>query len=159
VPVSVPVSGNKMEIKNYRDLIVWQRSMKLVKDVYQFTASFPKEEIYCLTQQIRRSSISVPSNIAEGAGKRSTKDYMRFLEMSSGSLAELETQMMIASELQYIDKNMLERLLNESSEIGKMINGLINALDKKATAEKVILINSQKTKTGTDTATNTSTND
>lgn len=80
-----------MAIQSYRDLDVWKKSVALVTDVYQATALFPKEEVYGLTSQIRRSAVSIPSNIAEGRGKRGTRDFVRFLNIAYGSLCELET--------------------------------------------------------------------
>ena len=92
-------------MKSYRDLMVWNKSMKLVTDVYLITKSLPKEEIYGLTSQIRKSSVSVPSNIAEGYGRNSTNDYIRFLQIASGSLYELQTQLEICLNLEYLKKS------------------------------------------------------
>jgi four helix bundle protein len=86
-------------MKTYRDLMVWQKAMQLVTDTYQITRNFPKEELYGLTSQIRRCSISIPSNMAEGYGRNSTEDYLRFLKISRGSLYELQTQIEIAYNL------------------------------------------------------------
>ena len=80
-----------MGIKSYRDLVVWQKAMELVTDVYELTKSFPKEELYGLTSQIRRSAVSVPSNIAEGYGRNSTQDYIRFLQIACGLLYKTQT--------------------------------------------------------------------
>ena len=108
---------------SYRDLIVWQKSMNLAKDVYQLTTSFPKEEIYGLTSQIRRCSVSIPSNIAEGKGRGSDKEFVRFLKISLGSLYELQTQLELTVMLDYT-KNTSETA-NLSFEIEKMLNALI----------------------------------
>jgi len=97
-------------IHSYKDLIVWQRSMELVVSIYELTDQFPKEEIYGITSQIRRSSISVPSNIAEGAGRKSPKEFKQFLFIALGSLSELETQIIIAKNLKYIDKEINDKI-------------------------------------------------
>jgi four helix bundle protein len=88
--------------KSYRDLVAWQEAMNLVTAVYQISACFPKQEIYGLTSQLRRAAVSVPSNIAEGQGRRGTAEFRHFLRQASGSLMELETQMMIAERLHYV---------------------------------------------------------
>lgn len=118
-------------VSSYKDLKVWQRSIDLVKDVYLLTDSFPKSEIYGLTSQIRRASISVPSNIAEGAGKKSSKDYIRFLDISLGSLAELETQLIISVKIGYLTQDAVDNCFNEIMELGKMLHGLIKSLSYK----------------------------
>ena len=108
---------------SYRDLIVWQKSMNLAKETYQLTKSFPKEEIYGLTSQIRRCAISIPSNIAEGKGRGSDKEFVRFLQISLGSLYELNTQLELSYDLNYI-KNT-KTIFDLSFEIEKMLNSLI----------------------------------
>jgi len=123
-----------MGVQSYRDLEIWKRSMDLVAEIYLITKQFPKEELYTLTSQIRRAAISIPSNIAEGRSKRSTKDYMRFLNVSYGSLSELETQLMIGQKLGYIASNKLDPMLDETANIGRMINGLLSSLDRKLQA-------------------------
>ena len=85
-----------MKLRNYQELIVWQRAMDLVEDVYRSSRNFPREEVYALTSQIRRAAVSVPSNIAEGQGRRTTSDFLRHLSISYGSLREVETQILIA---------------------------------------------------------------
>ena len=112
-------------INSYRDLIVWKKSMDLTKEVYLLTKAFPKEEIYGLTSQIRRCSVSVPSNIAEGKGRRSDKEFVRFLQIALGSLYELQTQLELAMNFNYIDN--IDSVLNISFEIEKMINALITS--------------------------------
>lgn len=117
------------EIKSYKELIVWQKSMALVKKIYQDSKNFPEEEKFGLTSQIRRSCISIPSNIAEGWGRFSRKNYVRFLRISRGSLYETETQILIAKELNYInDSESIENLI---VEISKMLNSLIKKLEEK----------------------------
>jgi four helix bundle protein len=114
--------------RNYSDLIAWQKAMDLVEMVYQATRQFPKEEVYGLTNQLRRAVVSVPSNIAEGQGRNSDNDFRRFLAIGHGSLREVETQIMIARRLQCINEAQAERLLNLTGEVGRLINGLSNSL-------------------------------
>lgn len=120
-----------MVVKSYRDLIVWQKSIGLVKSVYTITNCFPREELYGLTSQVRRSAVSVPSNIAEGCGRGTTKDYMYFLRISFGSLFELQTQLIIAKELGYVSEEKICPIFGLSSEIEKMIAVLIKKLESK----------------------------
>ena len=123
-----------MKAMSYRDLDVWRRSMSLVKNIYAITASFPREEIYGLTSQIRRAAVSIPSNIAEGHAKRSTKEFHRFCNISLGSIAELETQLEIAESLNFANSSTIQPLLVELSELGKMLNALLNGLEKRLSA-------------------------
>ena len=116
------------EIKSFRDLLVWQKSMALVTEVYQHTGIFPKEELYGITSQIRRSAVSVPSNIAEGYGRRSTGDYTRFLQISAGSLYELDTQLEISRNLGYLPHENFSNLSANCNEISKMLHSLIRSL-------------------------------
>ncbi|MFZ2285603.1 MAG: four helix bundle protein [Bacteroidales bacterium] len=111
---------------SFRELIVWQKGMSLVRDVYNSTKSFPKEEVFGLKMQLRRCAVSIPSNIAEGYGRQHTSEYMRFLQIARGSLFELITQLEIAASLEYI--NEIEDLLKECVEIARMLNGLIRKL-------------------------------
>lgn len=99
---------NETLIKSYKDLIVWQKAINLVEKIYQLTNNFPKEEIYGLTSQIRRSAVSIPSNIAEGKGRGTRKDYRQFLYISYGSCSKLETQIEIAKRLSFISNNDFE---------------------------------------------------
>ncbi|MED7818618.1 MULTISPECIES: four helix bundle protein [unclassified Francisella] len=108
---------------SYRDLVVWQKAMELTKQVYALTNNFPKEEVYGLTSQIKRSSISIPSNIAEGKGRNTDREFVRFLQISLGSLYELQTQLELAKSFNYI--NDIENILKLSIEIEKMLNKLI----------------------------------
>lgn len=110
----------------YEDLRVWRRSMDLVLDVYRCTASFPRQEVYGLTSQMRRSAVSVPSNIAEGKGRFSRKELLQFLFHARGSLLELRTQITIASELEFLSLFDGTNLTEHASEVGRLLNGLIN---------------------------------
>lgn len=117
------------KIKSFKDLEIWKRSIRLVEDVYAATKSFPKEEIYILTSQLRRSAISIPSNVAEGFARLHNKEYRQFLYMSLGSCAELTTQLIIALRLKYIDKDRADTLLEAIDEISRMTMGLIKKLN------------------------------
>jgi four helix bundle protein len=117
--------------RNYSDLIAWQKAMDLVELIYKATAQFPKEEIYGLTNQLRRAVVSVPSNIAEGQGRNSTSEFRRFLSISYGSLREVETQILIAKRLNYLNEAQTERLMNLAGEVGRLINGLSNSLENR----------------------------
>ena len=115
-------------LKTHKDLDVWKESMKLVKQIYLITANFPKEETYGLVSQIRRSAISIPSNIAEGAARNSNKEFIQFLYVSLGSLAELETQLLLSQEIGFIEYLPFEDTIEH---IRKMLLGLIKYLKKK----------------------------
>ena len=118
----------------YQSLEVWQKSMALVTAIYAVTKQFAKEELYTLTSQIRRAAISIPSNIAEGKSKRSTRDYIRFVLMARGSVAELETQLFISRNLAYVSEDQIQPLLEKAGEIGCMLNGLISKMEEKSLA-------------------------
>ena len=120
-----------MSIKDYRELIVWQKAMDLVETIYQTTRTFPKEEIYGLTSQIRRAAISIPSNIAEGNGRNTTRDYVHFLGMAYGSVKEVETQVLIAERLRYINSGRSVELVTMTGETARLISGLMNSLNRK----------------------------
>jgi four helix bundle protein len=113
---------------NFKELLVWQKSIDLVTEIYKITESFPKNEIYGLVSQIRRASVSIPSNIAEGNSRRSKPDYLQFLKIARGSCAEIETQLIISKNLNYLSEENYQKLNNNSIEISKMLNGLINSL-------------------------------
>jgi four helix bundle protein len=117
---------------SFKDLRVWQEAMRFAVDVYRATAQFPRHELYGLSQQLRRAAVSVPSNIAEGKGHRSDREFGNFLLHARGSLLEVQTQLMIAQELQYISQEDGERLLALSDTIGRSLNGLINSMRKAA---------------------------
>lgn len=116
------------DIKTYRDLLVWQKAMSLVTDVYTASAKFPQSEMYGLTSQIRRSAVSVPSNIAEGYGRNATGDYKRFLQISIASLFELQTQLEIACNLSYYTKESFDSLIDKTYELERMLSSLINKI-------------------------------
>ena len=118
-------------IKTHKDLEVWKKSVSLVTSVYELTKGFPIEEIYGITNQIRRSAVSIPSNIAEGSARKGNKEYMQFLYISLGSLSELETQLIIANNLKYLSDNDFEWIAENMTEIGKMLIGLIRYVKKK----------------------------
>jgi four helix bundle protein len=118
-------------IRTYRDLVVWQKSIDLVVECYQESDGFPKSELYGLTNQLRRATVSIPSNVAEGKGRRSTRSYLHFLDISYGSLMEVETLIEIASRLKFLSPEKRAVLLDRTGEIGRMLNGLIVALEKK----------------------------
>jgi four helix bundle protein len=113
---------------SFRDLRVWQQAMKLAREVYQGTDSFPRHELYGLTQQIRRAAVSVPSNVAEGKGRHSDKEFSHFLFNARGSLLELQTQLMLAEELEYLSAADTRRLLALAEGVGRALSGLINSL-------------------------------
>ncbi|MCB9202871.1 MAG: four helix bundle protein [Flavobacteriales bacterium] len=115
---------------NFRNLKIWQESMMLTQDVLVLTKSFPKSEIFSLVSQINRSAISVPSNIAEGSSRSSKKEFNRFLEISLGSLYELQTQLILANSLNYIKNNDFEKINEKTIEIQKMISGFQTSLFK-----------------------------
>lgn len=121
------------KISSHKDLLVWQKGMELVKLIYSITQSFPNDEKFGLTSQIRRSAISIPSNIAEGYGRDFTKNYSHFLKISRGSLTELETQMIIAFEIGYIDKSEFDQVVSLIEEENKMLNSLIKKMTEYIT--------------------------
>jgi four helix bundle protein len=112
-------------MKTYKELDVWMKGRMLVKEVYFVTTGFPGEEVYGLTSQIRRSAISIPSNIAEGYGRQYKKETLHFLHIARGSLYELETQLYIALDLKYIKEAILNRLVETLEECRKLLSGLI----------------------------------
>src|SRR6267154_4859858 len=116
--------------QHYKDLIVWQKAMDLVAALYDATEAFPKRETYSLTDQMRRAAVSIPSNIAEGQAHYSNREFIRFLRHSRGSLAEIETQLLIAQNRGYVPKERADELLQQTDELGRVISGLINSLKK-----------------------------
>lgn len=123
--------GSSEMLKNYKELKVWQKSYQLCLAIYRETAKFPKEERYSLISQIRRSAISIPSNIAEGYGRNTTADYIRFLYIAYGSTCELETQTMLSGDLNHISNDRLEKIMDEVHGVERMLKALIKSLEKK----------------------------
>ncbi len=117
-----------MGMHNYRELKIWQRSMDFVVKIYEISTSFPKEERYGLTSQLRRGAVSVPSNISEGAGRGTNGQFKRFLEFSMGSINEAQTQIELAYRVNYIVKDIYEQLIDEAFQIYKMILAFYNSL-------------------------------
>jgi len=110
----------------FHDLRVWQQAMNLTEEIYRATAGFPKQELYGLVSQMRRAAVSIPSNIAEGKGRNSDPDFVRFLFQARGSLLELKTQILISNRLQYLSRNAAEELCDALDGIGRGLNALIN---------------------------------
>ena len=124
-----------MNIKDYKELKVWQNSFELTKEIYMITKGFPEDEKYGLTSQIRRASVSIPSNIAEGANRGSPKEFIRFLHIAAGSAAELETQLLLAEEIGLLNKSISESK-EKLQEVIRMLYGLIRSLNNKLKSEK-----------------------
>jgi four helix bundle protein len=122
------MDDKQQKSRSYRDLNVWQLSIELVKGVYRITQKFPAAEIYALTSQIRRAAISIPSNIAEGQGRASSKEFRQFLGIAMGSMAELETQLIIATEIDYMTSFELDRFQSSIDTIRKMTKSLAKNL-------------------------------
>ena len=122
-----------MEVRSHKDLIVWQKAMDLLDEVYRLIEFLPRKEIYALADQMRRASISIPSNIAEGHRRNSTKDYLYFLFVARGSTAELDTQIEICLRRKYFSRDEAELALNLCEEIHKILNSIIAKLKAKET--------------------------
>ena len=121
-----------MKLLSYKDLEVWKKSMELVKLIYILTKKLPKEELYGLVSQMRRSAVSIPSNIAEGQSRKSSREFIQFLTIARGSKSELETLLYITKELYPIDGEEIKLSMDLLSDIGRMINGLISSIADKA---------------------------
>ncbi len=119
-------------LRNFKDLHVWQKSYKLCLKVYELTPKFPDEEKYGLTSQIKKSAVSIPSNIAEGYGRKTTADYVRMLYISYGSVCELETQILLAGDLGFIEKDDRDPLSTDIDEVERMLKALIKSLENKS---------------------------
>ena len=115
-------------MRGYRDLVVWQKSKNFCINIYKLTSKFPEAERFGLMSQLRRAAVSIPSNIAEGQARRSTNEFVRFLSIALGSLAEAETQIMIARRLDYLNEEQMNELLALSAEVGRILNGLANSI-------------------------------
>ncbi|MEW6570586.1 MAG: four helix bundle protein [Nitrospirota bacterium] len=118
-------------LKNYKELKVWQKAYQLCVELYKITKNFPNEEKYGLTSQIRRAAISVPSNIAEGYGRKTTREYIQSLYIAYGSNCELETQILLSRDLGYIKDEKIEGLQKEIGEVERMLKALIKSLENK----------------------------
>lgn len=118
-------------IKSYKDLLIWQKGFQIVISTYKLIKDFPQEELNALTSQIKRASVSIPSNIAEGYGRNTDKSFSHFIDISRGSLYELETQLLIAKELEFIqDLDMFNHVISLINEESKMINAFYNSISK-----------------------------
>jgi four helix bundle protein len=123
-----------MKLAHYRELIAWQKGVALVTDVYRWTASLPKSEVYGLTSQIRRAAASVPANIAEGQGRQSRGEFKQFLGHARGSLYELETHVLVGFNLGYFSEQERSQVFARIHEVGRLLNGLLKSLDRVATS-------------------------
>ena len=121
-----------MSSSSFRDLRVWREAMKLTAEIYKRTATFPKHELYGLSQQVRGAAVLIPSNIAEGKGHYSDKEFSHFLYHARGSLLELQTQLLIAEELEYLSSEDAKHLAEMAETVGRALNGLINSLRHEA---------------------------
>jgi four helix bundle protein len=126
----------RQPINSYRDLMVWKKGIDLVTECYKLTGAFPKSQQYSLSDQLQRAAVSVPSNIAEGWGRQSTKEFLRHLSIAYGSLAEVETQLVIARKLEYISEATAAHVHELSTEVAKMIVSLKRSLRRRAGREK-----------------------
>ena len=118
-------------LKNYKELVVWQKSYQLCLEIYRATKIFPKNEGFGLTSQMRRASLSTPSNIAEGYGRKTTPDYLRSLYIAYGSTCELETQILLSGDLGYLSNECLSELQRDIGEVERMLKALIKSLENK----------------------------
>lgn len=121
-----------MAVMNFRGLIAWQKAMDLTELVYRVTGQFPKAELYGLTSQMRRAAVSIPSNIAEGQGRRTTGEFLNFLSVAYGSTCELQTQLLLAARLKFCEIKETDSGLNRSAEVARLLNGLSNSLQRKS---------------------------
>ena len=121
-------------IESYRDLKAWQGALELVEAIYRLSSSWPKDERFALTSQVRRAAVSVPSVLAEGHARASTREFAHYVSVASGSLTELETQLIISVRLGFTSRETCDGLLARSDEVGKMLRGLQKALDSKVSA-------------------------
>src|SRR6266852_1521512 len=127
-----------MPVQSYRQLIVWQKAMDFVAEVYRVTRTFPKEEMYGVTSQLRRAAVSIPSHIAEGQGRQTTGEFRQFLGHARGSLLETETQILLSERLEYLGHKETESLIAQAAEVGRILNGLMNSLEKSRRSGPVI---------------------
>lgn len=125
-------SRESSKVKSYRDLLVWQKAMDFAMEIYAVTKNFPKEELYGLTSQMKRSALSIPSNIAEGSSRRTTGEFLRYINIATGSLAEIETQIIFAAHLSFVNQKAEAGLLKKADEISRMLQGLHRSLASKS---------------------------
>ena len=118
-------------LKNYKELKVWQKAYSRCIEIYKITRTFPKEELYGLTSQMRRAAVSIPSNIAEGYGRKTTPEYLRSLYIAYGSCCELETQILLSGDLGFMKAESLNKLLSDLGEVERMLKALIKAVENK----------------------------
>ena len=123
--------GTSMTSRNYSDLVTWRKAMALVESTYKATKSLPREEMYGLTAQMRRAAVSIPSNIAEGQGRRKDGNFLHALLIAYGSLRELETQVILAQRLRFIADAQSRALLHECGEVGRLLNGLMQSIEAR----------------------------
>ena len=121
------------KISSYKDLIVWQKSIELVTTIYSLTKNFPSEEKFGIVNQLNRAVVSIPSNIAEGWGRESSKNYLQFLRISRGSLMEVETLILISKNLNYINEENFKTISDKIEEVGKILQGLIKSMQQRIT--------------------------
>lgn len=124
-----------MKTSDYKELQVWQKAMDLVVEIYKISKLLPKEEVYGISDQLRRSAVSIPSNIAEGQSRNSVKEFIQFLSIARGSLAELETQLLICIKVNMLSEDNIAEAQNITTEVGKMIKGLMNKLNSQLTTK------------------------
>jgi four helix bundle protein len=117
-------------VRTYRDLVVWQEALDLVEACYRLTAKFPRDELYGLSAQIRRSAASIPANIAEGYGRDATGSYLQFLKIARGSLRELETHLLVAERVELAAKDVIELVLARCDKVGRLLHGLLKSLQR-----------------------------
>jgi len=129
--------GQESSLKSYRDLRVWQDSLDITKKIYLLTKSFPRSEQYGLTSQMRRAAVSIPSNIAEGHARIGTGEYLRFLSIALGSIAELETQLIISQRLDYLSAQDLSSVMEQLARVGKMLRNLYKSIEPYRVHEPV----------------------
>jgi four helix bundle protein len=131
---SKEVAGGQLTVKlrDYTELVAWQKAMDFVEAVYQVSKAFPKDELFGLTSQVRRAAVFIPSNIAEGLSRRSSREFLQFLSIARGSLSEVETQLIISKRSNYLSPEQLTDLEHKSAELGRVLNGLTNAIQKRS---------------------------
>jgi four helix bundle protein len=125
-----------MKVRNFRDLIVWQKAMDFAENVYLSTGGFPKEEIYGLRAQLRAATSSVPANIAEGQGRKTTREFQHFLRIAYGSLCESQTHILLAERLGYFTPGIANTLIDRATEVARLIHALIDSLTRKQTPKR-----------------------